>query len=35
MYLYQGKEFRPPLHVGVVAIKKGTFWSLSTMIDLI
>ena len=22
-----GKEYRPPLHLGVVAIEKGTFWS--------
>ena len=23
----QGKEKRPPLHLGVVAIEKGAFWS--------
>ena len=25
----QGKEQHPPLHLGVVAIEKGSFWSLS------
>ena len=28
----QGKELRPPLHLGVVAIEKGAFESLSTTI---
>ena len=28
----QGKEWRPPLHLGVVAIEKGAFWLLSTKI---
>ena len=26
------KELRPPLHLGVVAIKKGSFWSPSTTV---
>ena len=25
-------EQRPPLHLGVVAIEKGAFWSSSTMV---
>ena len=28
-----GKEYHPPLHLGVVAIEKGAFWSPSTMVD--
>ena len=27
-----GKGVRPPLHLGVVAIEKGAFWSPSTMV---
>ena len=26
------KESRPPQHLGVVAIEKGTFWSPSTTV---
>ena len=26
------KEKRPPLHLGVVAIEKGAFWSSSTTV---
>ena len=29
---YKGKEWHPPLHLGVVAIKKGAFWSPSTTV---
>ena len=28
----QGKELRPLLHLGVVAIEKGAFWSPSTTV---
>ena len=28
----KGKVERPPLHLGVVAIEKGAFWSPSTTI---
>ncbi len=28
----KGKELRPPLHLGVVAIEKGAFGSPSTMV---
>ena len=28
----QGKEKRPPLHLSVVAIEKGAFWSPSTTV---
>ena len=28
----RGKELRPPLHLGVVAIEKGAFWSPSTAV---
>ena len=28
----QGMEWRPPLHLGVVAIEKGAFGSPSTMV---
>ena len=28
----QGNELRHPLHLSVVAIKKGAFWSPSTMV---
>ena len=28
----QGKELRPPLHLGVEAIEKGAFWSPSTTV---
>ena len=28
----QGKELCSPLHLGVVAIKKGAFWSPSTTV---
>ena len=27
-----GKEWRPSLHLGVVAIEKGAFWSPSTTV---
>ena len=30
--LYQEKEWCPSLHLGVVAIEKGAFWSASTTI---
>ena len=30
----QGKELRPPLLLGVVAIEKGAFWSPSTTVAL-
>ena len=28
----QGKEYRPPLHLGVVAIEKGSFETASTKV---
>ena len=28
----QGKEYRPSLHLSVVAIEKGVYWSPSTMV---
>ena len=28
----QGKEKRPPLHIGVVVVEKGAMWSLSTKV---
>ena len=29
---FQGKEWRPPQHHGIIAIEKGTFWFPSTTV---